>query len=644
MEIRIQEMETEQAPRYIEAKLDGYSETMLEGISKNSVDLKWNYDKTEKEPLILPSMIPNILTNLRMSISVSEANKMPSHNINDVCDSIINYIDTKDIKQSIDILKCPDLPSGGSIIYNKRTFQNIYNTGKGSFINIGKYRYDNKKNSIVIYEIPYTTYVENIYDEIEEHFSKFENEVEDFHNGSDRKGIGLELYLKKGANVDLIIQKLRKYTSFENKFSCNFTILDLDGKTPKLCNLENIISMWISHRTKCIKREHYFDLEKINNELHLLTGLKSIIPYLEDIIKIIRSSKNKIIAIDKISKKYNLDESQSKYVVGIQLINLTQDYIENKLKDIEVLDLEKNKIEDTLSKNENIENIIKEQLNFVKNKFGKPRISEIIYEDKKIIIEESDLIEDYNCRILLTNTFIKKHLKQSDNHKVSDEDVILCDITSNNRDSILIFTNLGNRYKIECNKLKTMTPSSFGQPIKDLFDLEHNEKVIKIVSISEEVGYMLFAFENGKVAKVNINKYLGNYTKLKNCYNQESKLISLDYIKKDVDLMCISSEGKALIFDTKQINSTNSKNSKGNVGIKLDESIYLNEAIINVNGEECLKVYTEKEKEKEYDLKACSPNKEKNLFEYFKGNRGSKGNFLFNTRKNNDKVIKLSIM
>lgn len=646
MGTRTQETVTERLPRYIECKLDKYTETLLEGINKDSVDLKWNYDATEKEPIILPSMIPNILVNLRMSISVSEANKMPSHNLKDVCDSITTYLETRDINKAIEVIKCPDLPSFGSIIYDRETFESIYKTGKGSFINLGRYVYDEKKRIVKIIEIPYTTYIENIYDEIEKNFDKFENEVEDFHNGSDRNGVSLELYLKKSANVDVVINKLRKYTSFESKFSCNFTILDLDGKTPKLCSLEDIITMWITHRIKCIRRELKFDLDKIESELHLLSGLESIIPYLEDIIKIIRGSKNKSIAIETISSKYNLDEKQSEYVVSIRLINLTQDYIQDKLKTIEGLKTDRSRIVNTLSDNKNIEDIIKEQLEMVKSKFGKDRLTEIIYDDKQAKIDISnELIEDYNCRILLTKNFIKKHLKQSNNHKIATEDEILCDISSNNKDTIMLFTNLGNRYKIRCCDLKTVLPSTFGQPIKDLIPLEQGEKVIDVASIQDEVGYMVFVYENGKISKINIDKYINNYTKIKNCYSTESPLVGMKYIRKDVNILCISNEGKALIINTSEINAKSTKNASGNIGIKVDDAKVMY-CIVDVKTDDVIEITTEKGKVKEFMMDDIAPtgksNEERRLFEYLTGKRGNKGNFLVNVNATKDSISKIT--
>lgn len=628
------------SPRYIECKLDPYAETMLEGIKKHSVEMKWNYDATEKEPILLPSIIPNILTNFRMSISVSEANRMPSHNLIEVCDCIKSYIDTKDIDKSIEILKCPDLPSFGSIIYNKKAFDTIYKTGKGSFVNVGKYRYDEKKNTIVIYEIPYMTYIENIYDEIEKNFDKFESEVEDFHDGTDRKGLNLELYLKKGANVDIVVQKLRKYTSFESNFPCNFTLLDLNGKTPKLCSLQDIIEMWLTHRVKCITNEYNYDLDKIKNELHLLNGLKSVIDYIDEIVKLIRSSATKKIAIDEIISKYNLDEEQAKYIASIQLINLTQDYVLTKVTRIDELDKEKNSIETILSDKKNIYEIIKTQLDIVKKQFGKPRQTEIIYEDKVVTLTKKDIIEDYNCRILLTTSLIKKHLKQSNAHKLKPTDEIIGDIQTNNKNNVYVFTDKANKYMVECNSLQTFTPQSYGESIYALFPkMKKDEKPLCVVSPNTEKGYMLIVFKNGKIAKVDIKSYISNFKLQINAFNQESEVVFIDYIEKDEDILLISTSGKGLIINSSDIGSKSSKTTKGIRGIKLDEG---EEVVYSkvVEKDHHFTITTNK-RDIDYildDKCECQQSKdERPIFEYIKGRNGNKGNNLIKFRK--DEII-----
>ena len=635
------------APRYIECKLSPYSECMLEGINKNAVQMKDNYDATEKEPVILPSKIPNILCNLRTSIAVSEANTMPSHNMEDVCDSIISYIKTNNIDKSIELLKVPDLPSGGAIIYDKKTFDKIYKTGKGSFINLGKYKYIKEKNMISIYEIPYNTVIENIYDEIKNNYSKFQSEISSISNGSDKNGLNLRIYLKKGANVDVVIQKLRKYTSYESKFKCNFTILDLDGKTPMLMNLETIITKWLEHRTSCLIRETNFDIKEQSKLLNRLYGLKIINEDLDKAISIIRSSKNENIAKELLKKEFNLNDEQLNYICTIKLVNINHDWITKRITNIDEIENKIEYLNHFKNDKNSINNKIIEQLNEVKNKFKKARQTEIIYEDNIKPISKQDLIEDCNYRLAYTSTYIKKYSKVSDNQKIKDGDIIIeQDIQCNNRDTLLLFTNKANRYKIAVNDLETITPSkSYGDYIPNLLKLEEDEHILRIVPINDKSnGYMIFTYANGKTAKVSIKSYISSSTKLINCYNTNSKLLDLMYIEDDIDILSISDEGKGLIFNTKNINSKASKSTQGNNSMKTDVVVF---SKIGITKDNYVIINTDKGKMKEILLddvaETNKPNEERSWYKYLSGKSGNGGNFIINCRSNNDTIKEVRI-
>ena len=624
------------APRYIECTLNKYAETMLDGIKKNAVPMKNNYDFTEKEPIVLPSMIPNILTNLRMSIAVSEANKMPSHNMEDVCNSIQSYIKTKDINKSIELIKAPDLPTGGSIIYDKKVFEQIYKTGKGSFSIIGNYKYDKKENTIHIYEIPYTTFVENIEQEIENKLDKFKNEISDYHNGSDKQGINLELYLKNGVNPNVVIQKLRKYTSFEDKFSCNFTILDLDNKTPKLMSLEDIITRWIKHRQTCIMNEINYDININKTKLNELYGLKIINNNLDETIKIIRASKNEKIASETLSNRFNLNKEQSEYIASIKLIKLNKEWINSKLSNIEILEKTNEDLKNKVNDEDYINNKIIEQLEEVKKEFNQPRKTKIIYEDVIGTASQQDLIEDYNCNIIITEqNYIKKFLKQSDSHKLKDGDSIIQEFKCNNKDTLFFFTNTGYRIKLSVNDLELKKPNALGEYIPTLLSniLLKDEEIIKVISIPENTnGYIINVYENGKISKINIDAYMSNHTRLAKSFNMESKLIDVKYANKDCDVLLLSNDGKALICNTERINSKASKSSQGNTAIKLNEECKVVLADINPNKEAILNINLIDDKLLEIRLDDIAPtnkpNEERSVYEYISGRTGNKGNLI----------------
>lgn len=562
------------APRYIECKLDQYSEHMLEGINKGAVVMKSNYDATEKEPIILPSKIPNILTNLRMSIAVSESNKMPSHNVIDTCDSIISYIKTKDINKSIDIIQAPDLPSGGAIIYNEKDFEKIYKEGNGSFTQIGKYRYDSEKNKITIYEIPYSTYIENIEEELENKLDKFSKELIDYHNGSDKDGLKLELYLKKNANPNIVVQKLRKYTSFESKFSCNFVILDLDGKTPICMSLEQIITKWILHRQTCIRKELEFDYNKLSKKFHQLKGLEVILNDLDSAISIIRNSKNDNEAIENIKTTFNLDKDQAEYVVTIKLLNINKGFLANKISDLENIKKELHNISTILSSDNNINNIIIEQLEEVKTKFGQPRRTEIIYEDTIQEISQEQFIEDYSCQIVLSKGgYIKKNKKYSENQKLKEGDEVLSITqTTNAKGKIILISSLGTAYVIKCSDLVDKLPSEMGVYIPSIIDLQKDETIVGSLVTDNYSGYKIVVFDNGKIAKIPLLSYQtkANRKSLSNSLSLESKVINIYQINEDVEIELTDSFGKTKIINTKDINS---KSKRDTIGVQAHKSV-----------------------------------------------------------------------
>lgn len=558
---------TGSAPRYIECKLDAYSEYMLEGINKNAVVMKSNYDATEKEPVVLPSKIPNILTNLRMSIAVSEANKMPSHNMEDTCNSLEYYLKTKDIEKAIELIKVPDLPSGGAIIYDKNVFDKIYKTGKGSFTILGKYKYDEKSNTITIYEIPYTTYIENIEDELDSHLDKFAKELVDYHNGSDKDGLKLELYLKKNADVNIVIQKLRKFTSFESKFACNFTILDLDGKTPVCVSLEDIYNKWTYHRQTCIKNELQFDYDKLNKKLHLLQGLALVVEDLDETIEIIRNSKDDSEATDRIMTKFNLDVEQSEYIVSIKLLNINKGFINNRLKEMENISQEILKIANTLSSDDNINKIIIEQLEEVKKKYSQPRRTQIIYEDNVKEITQEDLISDFTCTLIYSQEgYFKKTRKFSENQKLKDGDQIQTIIQCSNKDKAIFISNQGNAYFLNLWEVNEKTPSTIGDFLPNLLPLEKNESIIGMLTTNQYKDYAIYVFENSKIAKIGMESFKTktNRTKLSNAITQDNgKVLLITQITNDTEIELIDCFENKKIINTKDINSKASKNTVG---------------------------------------------------------------------------------
>ena len=529
------------SPRYIECKLSKYGKSLLYNINKNNVEFKRNFDNTENEPLTLPSIIPNVLTNTSQSIAVGEASKIPAHNLIETCDSFISYIKTQDISKSIEILKCPDFSLGGQIPYDKEVFEKIYRTGKGSFSIIGKYKYDEKKGKITIYEVPYETYIENIEDKVSECIEKgLFKEITDYHNASDKDGIALDIYIKKNTDINKFIAKLRKYTPFESKFACNFTLLDLDNKTPQLMSLEDIITKWITHRENCIIKEYEYDISEKEKTLHSLYGLQIVNKDLDKAIQIIKTSKKESVALENLIEYFKITQEQAEYIATIRLVNINEEWISNKIKNISKLEDDIKQLNIEKSDINFIHNIIISQLEDVKKQFGKPRLTEIIYNDKTNL-SKSSIVEEYGIQLVLTNSYIKKNRVFSEQQKLKDNDKVLEIVSANNINTVILLSNQGRVFNVKANDLEDCKPSEMGEFIPNLLDLNKNEKIIKIAIENQQ---LVILTAEGKVLVLNSNDMIGRtkqYIKIESAKFENNEVVGVCEYK---DVITIKTQKK----------------------------------------------------------------------------------------------------
>jgi len=639
------------SPRYVECRLSPYSEDgLLKSINKNVVPMKRNFDYTEDEPIILPSLIPNILINMSQSVAVGMASKIPAHNVLDTDNSIINYIKTNDIETSIDILKCPDFEgTKGKIIYDKATFNKIYKTGRGSFSIMGSHIYDKKTNTFSIIEVPYETYIEDIEERLGKAYEKgLFKEIADIYNASGVQGIQLDIILKKNTDVKAFEQKLRKFTPYESKFSCNFTVLDIDGKTPKLMSLQDIYNTWIQHRINCIKKETQFDIDKNTDDLNKMYGLKIVNEDLDKAIQMIRSSKTEKIAIEKLIPYFKINQIQAEYVVAIRLGNINQEWMNNRIKDISKLESENVELNNYYNSEQLIKDTIITQLEELNKKYGKSRATEIIYDNKEIIFEKSDLVEDYNPTIVLTTKYIKKTRKYSDTQKLTEDDSVLQMIQCNNKDDLILITNQGRSLFRKGYDLQDCLPSEFGTFMTTWLGeyLQKDEKVIYIHATKDWSENLICAFENGNISKMSLIKskpVQNRQVAIDKIYNTDSPLVSITVSKTDIDILLVTQSGHGLIINTEPIRSVKTKNGKGVEGIKLDVKKMVDDKVIgtlmNVNDENSIIMKTEKDKEVNVILSKISPDENKTYLKYIIGSRASLGIMLCNCRKSKDKVI-----
>ena len=481
--------------RYIECKLSTYAEDMMTGIKKGNVLMKRNFDNTDYEPIVLPSMMPNVLLNTSQSIAVGESSKIPAHNLNEVCDSFISYLESQDINKSISLLNGADLSLGGQIVYDKGEFEKIYRTGRGSFTLVGKYIYDEKENKVTITEIPYETYIEVIEEKLRQQYDKGNfKEILDIHDGSDKDGIALHIYLKKGTNLTQFINKLRKYTPFESKMSCNFTLIDIDNKTPMLMSLEDIIVKWTQHRKQCLKRELQYDIQQLQSVQNELLGLQIILQDLDEAISLIRSSKSEKEAIDKLREFFNLNDKQLEYIVKIRMVNMNKEWLTSKINKLTEVNKQLKVNMDNLESDSYYTSTIISQLQDVKKKYGQPRRTTIIHEDSIKTVSNTDLIEEYNCTVVVTKQYIKKNLRYLDKQRMKDGDSILTAIQCNNKDKLLAFTDKGQVFTINVNDIQQCMPSDLGQFQNTFFNLS-NECVVGVVKYEEDKSATLITQE-----------------------------------------------------------------------------------------------------------------------------------------------------
>lgn len=556
------------APRYTEVKLDKICEELFRDLDKNTVDFSDNYDGTLKEPVLLPATFPNILVNSNQGIAVGMASNICSFNLKEVCEAAVHYIQDENINIS-QYMKAPDLSTGGQLIYNEKDMADIYNTGRGSFKVRGKYRYDKENTCIEIYEIPYTTTSEAIIDAVIELVKSGKiKDITDVRDETDLSGLKITLDVRKSTEPDALMNKLFKLTPLQDTFSCNFNIL-INGY-PRVIGVKPILREWLLFRIDCIKKQILFDIDKKSDKLHLLLGLRKILLDIDKAIKIIRDTEQEAQVVPNLMKGFDIDQVQAEYIAEIKLRNLNKEYILNRVSEVESLQKEIENLKDTYKDEGKIKKIIIKQLNDIAKKYGQPRCTEIIHEEHVEEITQEHLIEDYNLKLFFTQqNYIKKiplvSLRANPEHKLKDDDYIVQEIETHNKADLLLFSDKYTVYKTRIYEINDAKASSLGEYLTNMLQMEPDEKIIHIVATDDYKGYMLFGFENGKMAKIELESYATktNRKKLANAYSDLSKLTYISYISEDVELVAYSNIQKVLIFNTSCISPKSTRDSQG---------------------------------------------------------------------------------
>ncbi len=561
------------ASRYTEVKLAKICNEIFGGINKNAVDLIDNYDATQKEPVLLPVSFPNILVSSNLGIAVGMASNICSFNLSEICDGTIELLKNSHIStdRMLDIIKAPDFPGGGFIIYNRDKMKELYETGRGTVKIRAKYEYDKDSNCINITEIPFSTSIELIMKKIADLIKEGKlKEITDYRDEIGIEGFRFTLDLRRGVDPDTLMLKLFKLTSLEDNMGCNFNVL-ING-TPKVLGIIGILSEWISFRVNCLRREFTFDLNAKKDKLELLRGLGKILLDIDKAIKIVRETSNDADVVPNLANAFDLTIRQAEYVAEIKLRNLNKEYIINRIDEIESLQKEIADLEETINSDRKIKDVIIKQLKSVKEKYGIPRKSLILSQDDIQIYKESENIENYNVRTVFTKEgYFKKctlvSLRASDEQMLKDGDRIVISEEAENRDSIVFFSDQAQAYKAKLSDFDCLKASVLGDYVPSKLSFDPGEKAIfmKVIPENFEPKNLIFIFENGKGVKVSMKNYetKSNRRKLTGAYSSSSPIVGIFYEDEPFNIILVSDNRRAIMISTKLIPEKSTRTAGG---------------------------------------------------------------------------------
>ena len=556
------------ASRYTEAKLAPICAELFRDIDSDTVDFVDNYDNSMKEPALLPTTFPNILVSANQGIAVGMASQLCGFNLGEVCDTTIAFLKNPEVRIS-ETLLAPDFPTGGEVLYDPRAIEDIYNTGRGGVKVRARWRYDKKENLIEIYEIPYTTTTEAIMDKVAELIKAGKvKEISDMRDETDLSGLKLTIDLKRGADPDKLMQKLFKSTTLQDTASCNFNVLI--GGMPRVMGVRELLDEWCAWRTESVKRRVYFVLKKRQDKLHLLKGLKKILLDIDKAIKIIRETEKEADVVPNLMIGFGIDQIQAEYVAEIKLRNINREYILKRVEETASLEAEIEDLEDTLARPSRIRKIIVSELEDVRKKYAEPRRTGILYDYAEDAESEEDAIEDYPVTLFLSqHGYFKKitpqSLRMSGEQKFKEDDALSMSVESSNAAELMFFTDKAQVYKTRASDFADGKASQLGDYLPAKLGMDEGESVMGMVLPGDYSGYMIFFFENGKAAKVELSAYktTSNRRRLTGAYSDKSPLKALLHLKEDREIAVYSTEPRVLIVNTALLGEKTTRTTQG---------------------------------------------------------------------------------
>ena len=573
------------ASRYTEAKLDPICAELFRDIDSDTVDMVDNYDATMKEPSLLPTSFPNVLVSANQGIAVGMASNICSFNLKEVCDTTIALMKNPD-HDILETLPGPDFSTGAELLYDEATTREIYSTGRGSFRLRAKWRYVKEGNLIEITEIPYSTATEVIMDKVAELIKAGKiREIADMRDETDLGGLKLTIDLKRGVDPDKLMKKLFRMTPLQDSFACNFNIL-IAGM-PRVMGIVEILSEWTAWRMDCVKRRLYFQVQKKRERLHLLKGLERILMDIDKAIAIIRETELDSEVVPNLMIGFGIDEIQANFVAEIKLRNINKEYILKQTKATSQLEQEIAEMEETLSSPRKLKNVIIKELQQVSEKYGQPRKTEILYNVEEAEPEkEEDETPDYPVTVFVSNGgYLKKitaqSLRMSGEQKFKEGDSLAYSVETTNRAEILVFTDKFQCYKSRLSDFEDSKASLLGDYLPQKLGMDAGENVLQVIFPGDGKGFVLFFFENGKVAKVPLSAYetKTNRKKLTGAFSDKSPVVKILSLGADAQIAMYSSDGRAMIFSTADLLPKTTRNTIGVAVMSLKKKAVLQNAL-----------------------------------------------------------------
>lgn len=577
------------ASRYTEAKLDKICNELFRDIDKDTVDFVDNYDNTMKEPSLLPVAFPSVLVNTNTGIAVGMASNICSFNLKEICETTAALIrdPNHDVMQT---LPAPDFIGGCQIIYDENALRQVYETGKGGIKLRARYEYDKSANCIDVLSIPSTTTCEVIIEKIIDLVKTGKiKDIADVRDETGIDGLKITIDLKRGADPDKLMAKLYRFTTLEDSFSCNFNVLI--GGVPRVLGVKALLEEWIAFRIECVRRRTYFDRNKKAEKLHLLKGLEAILLDIDKAVKIVRETDEEAEVVPNLMIGFGIDEVQAEYVAEIKLRHLNREYILKRTAEIEALEKEIAELDEILKSKTRIKTIIVKELKEIAEKYGQPRKSIIIYEDIVSYTEEKDDVPDYPVNLFFTKEgYFKKitpqSLRMSSNHKLKDGDEIAQTCEFSNNGELLFFTDKCQVYKAKAADFADTKASTLGDYVPAKLGMDEGENAVYMVATKDYKGILLFAFENGKLAKVPLEAYQTktNRKKLTGAYSDKSPLAGMVFFTEDKEFLLKASSGRMLLIHSGAINLKTTRSTQGVAVMKLKKGHRLFEISEYVEG------------------------------------------------------------